>query len=185
MLSHIKQILIAWLLLALESFRRVVATFAWIKRLNTSVPTEGNTSELHSRQKRIADRLRAGKPSAERRAGERHGTARFSLCVRSHFGVHFVKLSHWSPSGHFLRHTHHLGHLTEHWGRQRHSAAPNVRQTWNLTAISCCWISYWLFVILHHFPIMQDKWAGHSTSGGIGQSCFRAGDAGIWVGFIF
>lgn len=76
--------LIAWLFLALEYFRCVVATFTWIKRLNTSVPTEGNTSELQSRQKRIADRLWAGKPSAERRAGERHGTPWvLTVCVHT------------------------------------------------------------------------------------------------------
>lgn len=65
----------------MEYFRCVVATFTWIKRLNTSVPTEGNASELHSQQKRIADTLWAGKPSAERRTGELHGSAQFSLGV--------------------------------------------------------------------------------------------------------
>lgn len=106
--------------------------------------------------------------------------AQFCHCEHQGSYCHNIFL-YKSPAGHLLYHTHNKPHLAEHQGRQRHSAAYDVRRLWQFTSVSGCFLIWFL----HDFLLTQDKWAAHSASPGIGQSCFWAGDACIWVGVWF
>lgn len=143
-------------------------------------PAASGKTELHGEQQWIRDRLWAWKSPAERRTGEHRCCSLFSFSTPASVFLfcHFLSINPVQVTFYVILTTSRISLSTK---------AVNVTlllETWGdfvpFTSASDC-----LLWFLDGFLFTQDKQAAHSDSPGVGQGCFWAGDAGIWVGVLF